>query len=160
MTTQESRKARALEALKDWKAWKDEDFMAFLQAHYYTVEEALTIPREQQEEWQAIDTAPRDGTYVLLAVPTEQMDYKAGKLMVVKGSYQPQYSLEAHDSIDPEDFPDQFDYHENSGQYYSKPDFFVSGFENTYGDEILRKVTPTHWMPLPLPPPPKTDGGG
>ncbi len=53
MTTQESRKARALEALKDWKAWKDEDFMAFLQAHYYTVEEALTerierLKREQQ----------------------------------------------------------------------------------------------------------------
>ena len=112
----------------------------------------MEFPMCDCNKWASMDSAPRDGTAMLLAVPTEQMDYKAGKLMVVRGRYYLKHTLEAHYSINPEDFPDQFDYHEDSGQYYSKPDFFVSGFENTYGDEIERKVTPTHWQPLPLPP--------
>lgn len=114
--------------------------------------DSIKIKDIQNDDWHPISSAPKDGTRMILAVPTEQMDYKPGSSMVVIGWYAPQHTLEAHYNIDPEDFPDQFEYHEGEGQYYSKPDFFVTGFENTYGDEIARKVTPTHWLPLPKAP--------
>jgi len=38
MTTQNE---RALAALKNWKSWKEDDYLSFLEKHYYAVEKAL-----------------------------------------------------------------------------------------------------------------------
>ena len=32
---------RALAALKNWKSWKEDDYLSFLEKHYYAVEKAL-----------------------------------------------------------------------------------------------------------------------
>jgi len=77
-------------------------------------------------EWQPIETAPRDGTLVLLYGPCEWDKYvtKDSPKIIIVGFY------------------DEYDYSEDS------PFAWLSYTSNPYQDRILA----THWLPLPNPP--------
>ncbi len=75
-------------------------------------------------EWRPIETAPKDGTWVLLYAPPKQYERETGEMYVA--TWEP------------------IDY--NSGPQWA---FGARGMEHSF----LRGVyDATHWMPLPQPP--------
>ena len=75
--------------------------------------------------WQPIETAPKDGTAILVYFPKDFFDRKRNHQTVV---------------------------------YWAIKDPWVTGWE-VYGGSFL-SIEPTHWMPLPDPPPTPAAGGG
>lgn len=74
-------------------------------------------------EWQPIETAPKDGTRVLLFRPSQ---YPSAT--VVAGNF-------------------------DSDRYASKPrPYWTHDLEILWSRTEARKCQPTHWMPLPKPP--------
>lgn len=94
-----------------------------------TLSEAVAAARA--EGWQPIETAPRDRTRVLVAVPSQH----AGQPMIVGEAY-----------FDPD--------HEGGTWWWSgtgSKDYFTSSIHE------VNAGPPTHWIPLPAPP--TTPGG-
>ncbi len=142
---------KALEAMDRWEV--NDSYMPDWNEHKDTIRAALTSAPVQSVTWMPIESAPRDGTAILLAVPGEDLQYKPGSVARTIGYYARRFTLPAHDDVhDPEKYPNHFECQESSGEWFSKEGFFTSTWENNYGDEIAVKINPTHWQPLPKPP--------
>lgn len=105
-----------------------------------------------EDVWRPISEAPRDGTRMLLIVDGKEIGYKSGTQARIIGYWAKQFTIEASDDCDPEKYPNLFDWSEDNGNYFAKPGFYVDTLENQYGDEIVKLVQPTHFMPLPAAP--------
>lgn len=82
----------------------------------------MTPPIEPELQWQPIDTAPQDGTRVLVVYST-----KIGPRVEIG-----QWTDERHHS--------------------RPQPHWTSGLAQIWGVVVARKNPPTHWMPLPSPP--------
>lgn len=105
--------------------------------------------RAQQTQWQPIETAPRDGTAILI------FDPKAGWAGNPRDSYMPRDALGANELSYYGDDPRLLWYDDHR---------FAIGYWRPWpgggwGNRNSSKVTPTHWMPLPEGPSlPSTEG--
>lgn len=89
-------------------------------------------------DWQPIETAPRDGTPLLLYVPgCNSWNRKRGMPDIMTGIWDDGYS--------------QMD----AGWYGDLGDI-DHGYESTGACFEHIRLSPTHWMPLPKPPEPST----
>jgi hypothetical protein len=92
--------------------------------------------------WQAIDTAPRDGTRFLAGqyrVRISQPNYFEWYIAV--------YAKECTIPTEDEDFGMEG----NDGEFYC-PEGFYKETANQYGDDFYHAAKPTHWMPVPKQP--------
>lgn len=78
-------------------------------------------------EWQPIETAPRDGTTVLVYVPGESLFPTAARY----------------------DTPERFEADYGDRDYMEEGWRWSLGYPCDFHEEVLQ---PTHWMPLPPPP--------
>lgn len=95
-------------------------------------------------EWLPIETAPRDGSIVLLWAPNAR-DKCEGDLTytdcdVVVGRWQKSNWHKTDEN------------HEPTGQWESDLVEFEVGWESTGSYTRHHAIKPTHWMPLPSPP--------
>jgi hypothetical protein len=97
-------------------------------------ENPLTASAIGHNAWQPIDTAPKDGKWVLLAGgECERNEDSDNKGRVVTAQWTAEFRSYASDSIGTEPGRWQFAWYD---------DGFYGEYEN-----------PTHWQPLPSPPP-------
>jgi len=88
-------------------------------------EEILLAIAALKPTWQPIETAPRDGSRMLLFFPPPNEYFKT---TVEVGRW-------------------------NDDQYAKRPrPYFTGDMERTFGVSRYRDYQPTHWMPLPAPP--------
>lgn len=81
-------------------------------------------------EWQSIETAPKDGTEIILAIPTGAKQFNQQRYWVHLGWYAPdesRFKWQFYDGVD-----DELD-----------DRAMING---------IQEDAPTHWMPLPEPP--------
>jgi Protein of unknown function (DUF551) len=74
-------------------------------------------------EWQDIESAPKDGSYMLMYFP--EVGYRSESIRV--GFF-------------------------DADKYAKKPKPYFRGIGNPLGVKYERDNQPTHWMPLPKPP--------
>ena len=93
--------------------------------------------------WQPIETAPLDGTALLLHVSgVRSWNRKEGMPDIVVGLYAPLWAKTSWDS--------GRTWH--TGAWYSDLGDVDQGYESTGAYFEHEPLNPTHWMPLPAPP--------
>lgn len=83
--------------------------------------------------WQPIETAPKDGSHILLLEYRNAEDYQSSICIGFWGDYRAGYA---------------FDNPAN----YRWIDWGAGLLDEYGGDEVWSTTTPTHWQPLPEPP--------
>lgn len=98
-------------------------------------------------DWMDIESAPRDGTPVLIHYKN-----KLGKGRTIKAMFAAKHCIEQHSDSD------FYDYDEERDAYYM-PEGWYECMDNW--DDLayvfVNEGEPTHWMPLPPPPTNKGD---
>lgn len=99
-------------------------------------------------QWRPIETAPKDGSRLLLAYQNSHQKWRR-----VIAFYAPKLSVEAND-----DGSDWCEYDEATGRYFL-PEGWYECIDNwdDYSYVHIGENTPSHWMPLP-PAPKEVEG--
>lgn len=110
---------KALEWINSFKDANGNDLNPPLQN---TIRTALT--RLSELEWQPIETAPKDGSWVLVAYPCFLCGEKTDAMSVFIARWAPPFLWDSFTKV------------------------WISANDCT----LIENYTPTHWMPLPSPP--------
>lgn len=97
-------------------------------------------------EWQDIASAPKDGTPILIFQPD------AGFGRISRTPHMPKGALKRGEC--------SYSYDDPRLQWYDDARWAIGYWRpwGGWGNRNCTSVTPTHWMPLPLPPAPQEGG--
>jgi len=137
IAARDRRIARLVSALNDARA---KGYVTPAEQEPALVLSAALAAQPAPSPWRPIETAPKDGTRLLLAYQTIYQKWRR-----VVAFYAPKFAIEGND-----DGSDWCEYDEANDRY-CLPEGWYECIENwdDYSSVHMSGVEPTHWMPLP-----------